>query len=160
MTTVNKRKQVAQNSSIRKPVRRAQIYCHIYRVSLTKLRVPKEDARSSRTRSLSFRCTCISVSNPACNSGFSTMTSACIRRKTFWNVWTASKSRRDFSLCVSATTKVFKLSSITRDRSSTSMAAGERVFAKLKKSSSNRILARFSGMGNEDPTVPCDVAGC
>ena len=100
-----------------------------YKVSLTKPNVPIDDAINSSTRSVSFFCTCNILSKLDRSSGFSAITSACIFKNTFWNVSTASKSRCERRRCVRALRNSLRLSTDTRDLSSKSIAAGDRVLA-------------------------------
>lgn len=100
---------------------------HIYNTSFTKLSVPSEEASSSKTLPLSVFCTSLNLlSSSPTSSGFATSTSPCIRKNTFWNVCTASKSRWDFSRWTRDVRKRRWTSNVTSERSSRSMAAGER----------------------------------
>ena len=100
-----------------------------YNTSLTKANVPSEEVTRSNTLSLSDFWTLSNFSIVSSNSGFATKTSPCILKKTFWYVWTASKSLRDRSRWMRAIMNNCKFSIVTKDRISTSIAAGVRVFA-------------------------------
>ena len=98
-----------------------------YTTSLMNPRVPKLDASSSNTLSLSVFCTSINLSSCSLTSELTARTSPCILRNTFWKACTASKSRCERRRCTSAVRKRCCMSSVTNERISRSMAAGESV---------------------------------
>lgn len=114
---------------VNKTYRRKRYLQVVYKVSLTKPKVPNEEAISSSTFWLSFRCTSISSSSLGRISGFAIRTSPCMRKKRFCKACTASKSRCESSRRDSALMKSERLSIVIRDLSSSSRAAGESIFA-------------------------------
>jgi hypothetical protein len=117
-----------RSAGTRRKTTKTSLCMHVvqdYIISRTKPKVPNEEASSSSTLALSLRCASSNVPNRDLISSLAMIVSPCIRRNTFCRVCTASKSRRDRSRPMSASKKCCMWSSVTRERSSRSNAAGE-----------------------------------